>query len=156
MHGIEGSNRPWRRVDNSEVIISNDGLVIGRKVNYSNAGYGQFGLNNKRFYVHRTVYELFIGEIPAGYEINHINGKKSDNRVENLELMTRSQNLTHAYKNGLSKAYLRDGKNNPNYKDGAYLTMSNKDYHKAWGRAKWRKLNWKEMSFDDRIKLLNS
>ena len=156
LHGIEGSNRSWRRVDNSEVIISNDGIVIGRKVNYSNAGYGQFGLNGKRFYVHRTVYELFVGAIPKGLEINHINGKKSDNRDTNLELVTRSQNLSHAYKTGLSKGYARDGEKNPNYKDGVYLVMGNKDYHKAWERAKNKGLIWKKMSFDDRIELLNS
>lgn len=156
MYGVEGSNRPWRRVDNSEVIISNFGTVIGRKVNFSNSGYGQFGLNGKRFYVHRTVYELFIGAIPSGYEINHINGDKSDNRVENLELLTRSQNLTHAYKIGLSKAYQRNGKKNPNYKNGAYLTMSNNDYHKAWERAKIRGLKWKEMSINERIELLKT
>ena len=156
MYGIEGSDRRWCRVDNSEVIISNDGMVIGRKVNYSNSGYGQFGLNGKRFYVHRLVYELFVGMIPKGLEINHINGKKSDNKDTNLELVTRSQNLSHAYKTGLSKGYVRDGEKNPNYKEGTYLKMGNNDYHKAWERAKSKGLKWKELSYADRIKLLNS
>ena len=34
--------------------------------------------------VHRLVYETFVGEIPQGYEIDHIKGNKEDNRLEML------------------------------------------------------------------------
>lgn len=53
-----------------------------------------------RTYVHRLVAEVFIGD-PTGLDINHKNGVKHDNRVENLELLTHSQNLKHAYAEGL-------------------------------------------------------
>ena len=51
--------------------------------------------------VHRIVVESFVGKIPNGMEVNHINGIKTDNRLVNLEIVTRSENLKHAYKLGL-------------------------------------------------------
>ena len=47
----------------------------------------------KTFMVHRLVYEAFCGEIPSGYEVNHINEDKTDNRLCNLNLMTRKDNM---------------------------------------------------------------
>lgn len=51
--------------------------------------------------VHRIVWEAFRGPIPEGKEINHRNGKKRDNRISNLEVVTHSENMKHAYDNGL-------------------------------------------------------
>ena len=50
---------------------------------------------------HRAMWEIFVETIPEGMDINHKNGNKQDNRLENLEVVTRSQNLTHAIKTGL-------------------------------------------------------
>jgi HNH endonuclease/NUMOD4 motif len=50
-----------------------------------------------RFYVHRLVWQTFRGEIPIGLEINHRNGDRADNRLENLELTTRSDNMLHCF-----------------------------------------------------------
>ncbi len=50
----------------------------------------------------RLVWEAVHGEIPGGLEINHRNGVKTDNRVENLELVTRQENIKHAYATGLA------------------------------------------------------
>lgn len=44
-------------------------------------------------YVHRLVYRTFVGVIPSGKEINHIDHNKSNNNIDNLELVTRSENL---------------------------------------------------------------
>lgn len=46
--------------------------------------------------VHAFVALAFLGECPEGYEINHKNGIKSDNRINNLEYVTRSENILHA------------------------------------------------------------
>jgi len=55
----------------------------------------------RRFTVHRLVMEAFAGERPKGMQINHKNGIKADNRLENLEYCTNSQNMKHAHATGL-------------------------------------------------------
>ena len=50
--------------------------------------------NAKMYYIHRVVWESVNGTpIPDGYEINHINENKEDNRFENLNLMTHKDNI---------------------------------------------------------------
>ena len=46
--------------------------------------------------VHRLVVSAFIGVIPVGMVVNHKNGIKADNRVENLEITTLSGNAQHS------------------------------------------------------------
>lgn len=69
-------------------------------------GYPKATLNRdhtrKSFPVHRLVMIAFQGERPKDFQINHINGVKSDNRFENLEYCTASYNRQHAFDNGLS------------------------------------------------------
>ena len=50
----------------------------------------------KRHYLHRLVAEAFISNPSGKLEVNHINGNKLDNRAENLEWATRSDNMRHA------------------------------------------------------------
>lgn len=77
------------------------------KQNFDNMGYLFVGLSNngtlKTTKIHRLVAETFIDN-PNNYKtINHINGVKTDNRVENLEWCTQKYNVQQAYKNGLGK-----------------------------------------------------
>ena len=51
----------------------------------------------RRVAAHRIVWMLHNSRmVPAGMELNHKNGDKQDNRADNLEVVTRSQNVTHA------------------------------------------------------------
>lgn len=117
-------------------FVTKEGLVFSSKTNkflkfsYDQQGYQRVGLyignyKTKTVKVHRLVAETFIDNIKNKKDVNHINGIKSDNHVENLEWCTRSENIKHAFKIGLSKisenqknrfasmTKLQTGENNP-------------------------------------------
>lgn len=70
-----------------------------------NHGYVRVNTALGRRCLHRIVYETFVSEIPEGMEINHIDGNKSNNALDNLELVTHSENMKHAYRIGLAKTW---------------------------------------------------
>lgn len=82
--------------------VSKDGTITNTKRGKSitpvikPSGYKQvrLSINGKVKHVnhHRMVYEAWNGTIPNGLDINHINGNKSDNRLENLEAITPMEN----------------------------------------------------------------
>lgn len=57
---------------------------------------------NGQVRVHRLVAECFIGQIPEGMEINHIDGDKGNNNLSNLEIVTPKENSVHAVSIGLT------------------------------------------------------
>ena len=66
------------------------------KPSTSHSGYYQIVLSKqsirKSYKVHRLIWLAFYGSIPEGYEVNHINEIKTDNRLSNLNLMTHKEN----------------------------------------------------------------
>ena len=70
----------------------------------TNSGYERIILGSKYQgkvvwrYIHRAVVEAFIGPMESKMDVNHIDGNKLNNRLDNLEVCTRSQNKKHAYK----------------------------------------------------------
>jgi len=62
--------------------------------------------------MHRAIWEYHHGSIPKGKQIDHINGNRLDNRLENLRLVTRHQNMFNACK----KKYRADTPPSSEYK----------------------------------------
>jgi len=83
-------------------------------------GYIRFRYNNEFILVHRVIYRKFKGELISGLTINHKNGIKYDNRVDNLEQVTLSDNCKHAYDIGLMTSNKCFGRDNGKYKHGRY------------------------------------
>lgn len=63
-------------------------------VGYRNGrGYIEVHLGKRRLSGHRIVWTHVHGQIPEGMEIDHINHVKTDNRIENLRLVSRRENM---------------------------------------------------------------
>lgn len=77
-------------------------------------GYRLISLRGKTKLVHRLVAEAFIPNPENKPQVNHINGNKADNRVENLEWVTSQENLRHAWETGLIP--FRGPQKNPHYR----------------------------------------
>ena len=73
-----------------------------------NGGYPTVTLSvhgkKRKIMVHRAVAIAFLGESKNKPQVNHINGKKYDNKVENLEWVTPSENHIHAFEYGLRQS----------------------------------------------------
>jgi predicted XRE-type DNA-binding protein len=97
----------WAEIDDGQYLVYDDGRVAstttGRYLKPGlSRGYHSVQLSNRRrVTVHKLVAEAFIGPRPDGCQVNHKNGIKTDNRVENLEYVTRSENMKHAHRLGL-------------------------------------------------------
>lgn len=100
----------WKQYPNSCLKVSNLGNMRGRhnrivKGCKNNSGYITTTMNIKGKQtsrrVHRLVAELFIPNPEHKPEVNHLDGNKTNNRVDNLEWVTRSENELHAFRTGL-------------------------------------------------------
>lgn len=82
---------------NVKSLKNNKILKQSNHKKYCKIGLSKNGIQ-KHYFTHRLVWEAFIGKIPNKIQVNHKNGIKNDNRLENLELVTASENQIHSFR----------------------------------------------------------
>lgn len=104
----------WKKIKNYDYYVSSEGRIKKNEVIIKvpiNRGYPRVGLWDKGkckcVLVHRLVAEYFIDNPLNKTQVNHINGIKTDNRIKNLEWVTASENIQHAYDNNLNHGRCR-------------------------------------------------
>lgn len=102
----------WKDIKNHEEFyeVSTEGRVRNKKTgkiivgDINSIGYERVILYKpirKRYFKHRLVAEAFLGDIPVDYVVNHKNGIKTKNELDNLEIVSKSENDLHAFRSGL-------------------------------------------------------
>ena len=64
--------------------------------------------NRRHRYVHRIVLESFIGSCPKGMECRHLDGNRLNNRLDNLQWGTKSENVKDKDRHGTSSRGMRN------------------------------------------------
>lgn len=172
--GFEGAYEvsDWGRIKTvRRVVMRRNGRrhTIPERVlrqGYTVTGYPMVGLTvAKRLRsksVHRLVALAFLGPPTGGGDVNHIDGDKTNNHASNLEWVTKSENMKHAFRLGLrNKNNVPRGESHPNvcmsagdvvairsaYADGERVTAIARRYgvgHNCVGKIVHRK-SWRHV-----------
>ena len=110
----------WIKKSKKSTLI---GSVAGTK---HNQGYRSICINGKRLLAHRLAWLYVFGELPHGF-IDHINRDRSDNRLLNLRVVTRSENQQNH----------KIRKDNTSGVSGVYWAKKDKRWHaRIWVNGK--------------------
>lgn len=145
-------------------VVGYEGLYqIDTDGNVWSIGYGKElilkqALQNNRYFVvtlckqkkhkshtiHRLIAEAFIPNPENKPQVNHINGDKKDNRIENLEWVTASENIRHAFENGLKISLKGEKTGSAKLKNSDIVEIFN-----------LRKLGWTQQKIADKFGVCN-
>lgn len=129
------------------ILVCTDGHVMvpavhNRKAHWtcgsnSGRGYRQVYIARNHYLVHRLVAETFLGEIPKGHEVDHIDRNRSNNALDNLRIVTSHENRVNTNAHDLVDA--RGWSHT--YQDAKqYSTCYNKTHKNVWfadGKKHW-------------------
>lgn len=144
----------WTTIENfSNYMVSNTGLI--KSLNYKrtgkeqvlipsdNGGYLQTMIkgDDSKYYsrkIHNLITLGFIGVKPKDYTVNHKDGNKLNNHINNLEYCTRSENCLHVVRTGLWD--IKHGSKNGNSKLTEQDVLEIRNHAKNTGRYYGRKM----------------
>ena len=113
----------WKTIEDHEnYSVSNLGRIKNQKGQvlkvYIYDGYSKVSLyiknkqKGKLYLVHKLVLKAFVGDVPKGKEVHHVNHNPLDNRLSNLKYVTHSENVKIAYASGRKQPPLKKGEEN--------------------------------------------
>ena len=95
---------------------------------------------NNYTWVHRMMAEAFLGEIPKGYQVDHINRIRTDNRIENLRIVTTFENQRNRANNcEFGKKYIA----HYGYSSAENIKQYNREY--MWYKRHKNKCRWEKL-----------
>lgn len=98
-----------------------------------------YSKDRPRVRAHQWVWICIHGKIPKGYHIHHRNDNKSDNRIENLELIERSRHLSYHMQDPLRKQRMREHADK--------IRPLTKEWHKSEEGRAWHRLHALKTNF---------
>ena len=104
----------------------------------TSSGYCQVVICTRNFQVHRLVAYAFLGPPPseAAWQVNHIDGNCSNNRIDNLEWATRSENIRHSYATNPSRVKGRVSTGKASNDKALGVIATGPDFHPSKRRQK--------------------
>ena len=108
-------------------------------------GYLSVRINGRCCYVHRLAAEAYFWDIPEGYEIDHRNRNRSDNRLENIRIVSRSDNQRNTSRNDHIDArggthWYEDSKRYYRERSARHRKLNPekcREYHRAYQRKRY-------------------
>lgn len=106
---IPGTNGEYKISNYGKVMTAKTGRILSPAIDMN--GYERVCLfkmdRNRRYKVHRLVAITFIPKVEGKDQVNHKDGNKRNNSVENLEWVTHKENMHHAKETGLREGHQR-------------------------------------------------
>ena len=108
----------------SNYAASKDGEILNVKTEriwkkiFTDKGYYQFKVSNKNlikpknYYIHRFEWECIKGVIPEGFVIDHIDSVRTNNKIENLQLLTLAENVRKGNSKPITSFNIKNKKQN--------------------------------------------